>query len=99
MVAPWERLLVYPGLDDGMPQTYSPVDFIRPDPRAHENFKSATPFDITLGAGDCLYLPAYWWSQRETSSEEQTILITFWYEVASEWARLVFLGLEQKYLI
>ena len=63
VVPSWERLLVYPGNAPGMPTSYSPVDFFQPNMQQHENFKGATPFDITLRDGDCLYLPAYWWYQ------------------------------------
>jgi jumonji domain-containing protein 7 len=96
VVPPWERVLLYPGKDAGMPLNYSPVDFIRPDPKKHENFKSATPFDITLRQGDCIYLPAYWWHQMETSADASTIIVTYWYRVAVEWVRLLFEGLEQR---
>lgn len=79
-----------------MPTNYSPVDFFNPDYTQHENFRGATTFDITLGVGDCLYLPAYWWIQSETVGNVQTTVITFWYTVASEWLKLVFYGMEEN---
>ncbi len=39
IVPSWERLLVYPGQAQGMPSTYSPVDFFQPNVQLHENFK------------------------------------------------------------
>ncbi len=61
VVSPWERDVMYIGSATGMPTNFSPVDFFKPDTRKHSNFKAATPFDINLKEGDCLYLPGYWW--------------------------------------
>lgn len=92
VVPAWERDLLYTG--GKVPTNYSPVDLFRPDSRQHENFKSATPFDINLQWGDCMYLPAYWWYQFETSQDKFTSVITYKYTVSSEWVKLVFWGLE-----
>ena len=96
VVPPWERALLY--VSTSMPANYSPVDLYKPDFRKHQDFKSATPFDITIKTGDCLYLPAYWWYQTETSKDRGTTLVTFWYTISSEWVKVVFKGLEEGYI-
>jgi hypothetical protein len=63
IIPPWERLVLYVGSEQGLPSNYSPVDFFNPDYSQHDDFRSATVFDIVLKDGDCLYLPAYWWYQ------------------------------------
>jgi hypothetical protein len=99
IVPPWERLLVYVGSEQGLPSNYSPVDFFNPDYNAHENFRTATAFDIVLKDGDCLYLPSYWWYQQETSPEAVTTVVTFWYTVSSVWLKMMFHGLEEGSLV
>jgi len=51
-----------------------------------------------LRDGDCLYLPAYWWYQIETAPVT-TIVLTYWYTVASEWLKLMFYGLEENMFV
>ena len=98
VIPPWDRSLLYAGHMPGMPNNYSPVNFFRPDPKKHDIFRSATPFDLTLYSGDCMYLPAYWWHQTESSADEATIFVKFWYTVSSEWLKLLFTGLEDNYI-
>lgn len=90
IISPFERSLLYPGGGDHMPLSFSPVDFFRPNNEFHPHFKTATPFDINLADGDCLYIPAYWWQMSESSPEQQTIAISFWYTVGSTWLKLLF---------
>jgi mannose-6-phosphate isomerase-like protein (cupin superfamily) len=46
--------------------------------------------------GDCIYIPAYWWHQIETPANKPTIALSYWYEVSSEWLKIVFQGLENN---
>jgi len=75
---------VYPGHRDavsakkGFPANYSPVNFEDPQPE-FPNFKKAITHFVKLQAGDCLFLPAYWW-HRVRSSPEETIAVSHWYK-------------------
>lgn len=97
VVPSWHRSFVYPG-DKGFPQNHSPANFFKPDGRQHPLFKEAATFDITLRPGDCLYLPAYFWSQSQSPHGSATTIVTFHYEVSQQWVKLVFEGLENQYI-
>ena len=55
---------------------FSPANPQDPDPH-YPMAKFALPSTVTLSAGDCLYLPVYWY-HTVTSSEERTISINWW---------------------
>jgi hypothetical protein len=60
IVPPHDRDFVYPGFN-GLPDNYSPVEFVNPDYNLWPRFKEARVKTVHIGQGDCLYMPAYWW--------------------------------------
>jgi hypothetical protein len=60
VVPPYDRDLVYAG-HNGLPDNYSPIEFVNPDYDRYPKFKEARIKTIHIAPGDCLYLPAYWW--------------------------------------
>jgi hypothetical protein len=60
IVSPLERMYVYPGYN-GLPNNYSPIEFVSPDYEKWPEFKKARVKTVHIRRGDCLYLPAYWW--------------------------------------
>eukprot|EP00347_Sterkiella_histriomuscorum_P020430 403337837 len=92
----WERLFIYAGLN--VPPNFSPVDFNRPNLQQFPNFDVATKYYIDLEEGDCLYIPPYWWQQIESDPNKPSIAVSYWYEVSSDWLKLVFTGIEKGYI-
>ena len=60
VVPPYDRDFVYAG-HGGLPNNYSPIEFVDPDYNKYPLFRQARIKTIHIAPGDCLYLPAYWW--------------------------------------
>jgi hypothetical protein len=60
IVSPLDRAYVYAGYN-GLPNNYSPIEFVDPDYEAYPLFKKARVSTVHIAPGDCLYMPAYWW--------------------------------------
>ena len=60
IVSPHERSYVYAG-HIGVPDNYSPVEFVNPDYNKWPLFKKAHVKTAHIAPGDCLYMPAYFW--------------------------------------
>ncbi|CDW72979.1 gnat family protein [Stylonychia lemnae] len=78
IVAPHERKYVYAGYE-GVPDNYSPVEFVNPDYDKWPDFKKAHLRTVHIAPGDCLYLPAYYWHQVG-SSPGVSIGVATWYK-------------------
>ena len=51
-------------------------------------------YDIDLNPGECLYLPAFWWHQfKPFTYNEDGEVISFQYEVASIWSKMLYRGI------
>ena len=46
---------------EGVPDNYSPVEFVNPDYKKWPLFKKAHVRSVYIAPGACLYLPAYYW--------------------------------------
>ena len=96
MVSPIFRKNIYVNVVDFLPQGETPIDFFNPD---YENFpltKQVIFLNATLKAGDCMYVPAYYYLQSRTLTEDQgeTIMIVDQYESHSQFVDLFMDGLE-----
>ena len=66
---------------------WSPIDPHRPDATAFPRYFGPgwpEPLKVTVGKGECLYLPALWWhyvEQRGSSPESPCISVNFWYDM------------------
>ncbi len=66
---------------------WSPIDPHRPDAGAFPRYFGPgwpEPLKVTVGRGECLYLPALWWhyvEQRGSSPENPCISVNFWYDM------------------
>ena len=77
IVPPYDREFVYAGYD-GYPDNYSPIEFVAPDYNRWPMFRNARVKTVHIAAGDCLYMPAYWWHQVG-SSPGVSIGVATWY--------------------
>ncbi|TNV77256.1 hypothetical protein FGO68_gene12138 [Halteria grandinella] len=96
IVSPFQTKYIYAGERKGddvshMPNNYSPVDFVRPDYQKYPLFKNAMVYHIQLLPGDCLFLPAVWWHQVESSPGE-CIAVSYWYKSNNEIENVVLEG-------
>ena len=59
-----------------------PVDITAVNHTAYPCFKHALAqaTTVTLGAGDLLYVPPYWWHQ--VTSRGRSLAVNFWYRFA-----------------
>eukprot|EP00355_Strombidium_rassoulzadegani_P000133 CAMPEP_0168608272 /NCGR_PEP_ID=MMETSP0449_2-20121227/534_1 /TAXON_ID=1082188 /ORGANISM="Strombidium rassoulzadegani, Strain ras09" /LENGTH=201 /DNA_ID=CAMNT_0008648237 /DNA_START=315 /DNA_END=916 /DNA_ORIENTATION=+ len=69
IVSPFQSHFVYSGQKENYPNNYSPVDFLEPDLEKFPLFKQARVFEVKIEAGDCLFLPTFWWHQVNSSPE------------------------------
>ena len=70
MVSPIFRKNIYVGQLEHLEKDQSPMDFFNPD---YEKFPYAKQFEfveIELEAGDCLYIPAYFYVQSKTTADD-----------------------------
>ena len=61
---------------------FSPINIANPCIEHYPRLVEATPYTVTLEAGDVLFVPKHWWHFVE--SLEVSISINTWVEVVSE---------------
>lgn len=68
---------------DSTSMVMSPVDILRPDFKTFPMFSKAKPLNCTVGKGDVLFLPAFWWHEVQSYPSKKTgvnLAVNFWYE-------------------
>ena len=72
MVSPAYKNNLYSGTTESLEPSQSPVNLFHRDESAqHATFpltKHAQIWAVELTAGNCIYIPSYWWSQEQTES-------------------------------
>lgn len=97
LVTGWQRFTLYAGMPfpngEPNPPHISPLDLTSGSlkTRVHK---------VTLEAGDCVFVPSYWWYQVAVPKEPQelALLATYQYDVASAWVDLVMYGVQNQLL-
>lgn len=67
----------------------------------HPFAKQARIIEVTLNAGDCIYIPAYYFVQSQTLTKDgidETIMVAQQYASHSQFVDLIFKGLENGVL-
>ena len=75
--------LVRKGLQESTSMVMSPVNVLNPEYEKFPLFKNAKPMNCTVGVGEMLYLPSYWWHEVQSFpdlDEFLNIAVNFWYE-------------------
>ena len=95
------RKNIYVGVFEKLPPTASPIDFFNIDYDHFPFAKQVNFLEVTLEAGDCLYVPAYYYIQSKTvglqgSTQIETIMIARTYESHSAFVDLMLEGLEKE---
>jgi hypothetical protein len=76
IVAQYDRQFIYAG-HGGLPDNYSPVEFVAPDYNKWPEFRKARVKTVQILPGDCLFLPAYYWHQVGSSPGVSIGVATF----------------------
>jgi len=62
-VSPIFRQNIYVGVYEKYPEHFSPLNFFDLDLKRFPHAEQVTFIDVTLAAGDCVYIPAYYYYQ------------------------------------
>ena len=89
-----DRKWIYSGTD-GYPDNYSPVEFVAPDYNRYPLLKNAIIKTIHINAGDCAYIPAYYWHQV-ASSPGVTIGVATFFKTYHQIVDLLNVGLQSQ---
>ena len=103
VVSPIFRQNILVGAIEGIPQNQCPIDFFDEDVDTSPATKMVNFLDTTLGPGDCMYVPAYFYIQSMSLGDEnyvdnkgQTMIITHLYESHSRLIDMIFNGIEDN---
>ena len=102
MVSPIYKKNIYVGVFESFWPDDSPVDFFRVNHDKYPLAKTVNFLDTTLEAGDCLYVPAYFYVQSKTVGEgihDESILLIEQYESHSKMIDLYMKGLDDHGLV
>lgn len=69
-----QEALMYRG-KTGMGSFQSPIDISNPDYEKYPKFKEATPFKVTLKAGDAIYIPNGVWHTTQATKHNISIIV------------------------
>ncbi len=92
---------IYSGVLEELQPNESPIDFFSSDIDTSKFplFVEAKVLGVTLAAGQCLFVPAFYWIQSSTKTgNEHTILVNFQFETHSELLNLLFQAIDQGIL-
>ena len=76
MVSPIFRQNLYVGVFDKYKNHETPINFFDVDEKRYPHTKDINFVNATLNAGDCLYVPAYYYIQSRTTEGKESIFIT-----------------------
>ncbi|MFN9898843.1 MAG: cupin-like domain-containing protein [bacterium] len=69
LVSPIFRKNIYAGVLEKYNTQFSPLDFFKIDYNMYPFAKQVKFIDAVLEAGDCIYIPAYYYIQSQTLTE------------------------------
>jgi len=68
-------------LTDSTSMVMSPVDISKPALDRYPLFKKTSYLNCTIGPGEMLYLPSFWWHEVKSSPDKlhRNIAVNYWY--------------------
>ena len=64
---------------DGACVSWIPIDPLKPDLERYPNYAHCRPLEVTVEAGEMLYLPAMWFHHVQQS--DRTVAVNYWYDM------------------
>lgn len=101
LVSPVFKQNIYSGVLDELDPRQSPIDFFQAvNTTRFPLFSEVKLLTAELKAGQCLFIPAFYWVQTKTTSEapEMTIIMNFEYASHSELMSLLFEAIDKGIL-
>ena len=99
LVSPIYKKNLYVNVFEQYHPEETPVDFFDPRPRKYPLTRYINWLNTTLEAGDCMYVPAYYYVQSQTVGKgirDETIMMAEQYESHSKYIDLIMAGLDQN---
>lgn len=90
------RNSVYPFKRSYGPPNYSAADFFGADYGRFPNFRNTNRLYITLSEGDCIFIPAFWWSSIKTAEEMHYSYLKLNFRPHSRWVYDIIKALESE---
>eukprot|EP00347_Sterkiella_histriomuscorum_P003417 403364374 len=98
MVSPVHKQEIYSGVLEELAPQETPINFFQDvNVTKYPLFQDARVLDQVVEQGNCIFVPAYYWVQTHTLSDEVTMMY-FEYESHSELATLLFKAIDQGIL-
>jgi hypothetical protein len=101
LVSPVFKQNIYSGVLDELDPRDTPLDFFKAvNITRFPLFSEVKLLTAELTAGQCIFIPAFYWAQSKTTTEENlmTIIINFEYASHSELVNLLFQAIDQGIL-
>jgi hypothetical protein len=101
IVSPVYKQNIYSGVLEELQPNESPIDFFSTnvDSSKFPLYSETKVLGVTLKAGQCMFVPAFYWVQSETKTgNEHSILVNYEFETHSELLNLLFQAIDQGIL-
>ncbi|KAL0490518.1 bifunctional peptidase and arginyl-hydroxylase [Acrasis kona] len=82
-------------VDTEVTNVYTRVDPLKPDYEKYPLFKQARQYQVHVEAGDCIYLPTYWYHRVE-SAPGRNVAINWWYMPYSNATNAMWVGVSTR---
>jgi hypothetical protein len=96
LVSPVYKQNIYSGVLENLSPNETPINFFEEvDLGKFPLFQEAKILSVTLEAGQCLFVPTFYWMQSQShTGEDHTIIVSFDYESHSELLSLLFQAID-----
>lgn len=97
VVSPIFRKNIYVGVNETLAKYETPINFFNPNVKKYPWTRVVNFLGATLNAGDCMYVPAYYYVQSKTTFQggnKESIIITQQFEAHSEMVDIMMDALE-----
>lgn len=90
------RNSVYPFKKSYGPPNFSAADFFLADFGRFPNLRNTNRLYITLSEGDCMYIPAFWWSSIKTKEDSHYSYLKLNFRPHSRWVYEIIKAMESE---
>eukprot|EP00350_Pseudokeronopsis_sp_OXSARD2_P004529 CAMPEP_0170548412 /NCGR_PEP_ID=MMETSP0211-20121228/6740_1 /TAXON_ID=311385 /ORGANISM="Pseudokeronopsis sp., Strain OXSARD2" /LENGTH=167 /DNA_ID=CAMNT_0010853963 /DNA_START=494 /DNA_END=997 /DNA_ORIENTATION=+ len=90
LISPIFKHNIYSGVFEEYLPDETPLNFFNVNTTQYPLWKDVKLYDVTLTEGQCLFIPAFFWVQSQTLTDEYSILVTHEYENHSKLTEMFF---------